>query len=123
MITGFEEITQPLTEYEQNTLLPKFIESFTKKIGKDKAVTNKTICEKLSAAGDRITDARVRKIINYIRNNNLVPGLIATSAGYYVSTDPTEVKAYIDSLTGRASAIAHVRDNMQKYFYHLQNTK
>lgn len=115
MLTGFEDITQPLTEYEQDVLLPVFVEGFMNKFGRSNAVTNKQIVERLKRKDYKVSDVRVRKIINHIRANGLINGLIATSDGYYISTDPDEIKRYIDSLEGRISAINQIRDTMIGY--------
>lgn len=113
MITGFENITHDLTEYEKG-LVPVFAMGFKSKVGKENAVTNKQIVEKLSSKY-KITDARVRKIINYIRNKNIIPGLVASSDGYYVTNDPEELKRYISSLDQREAAIREVKIGMLNY--------
>lgn len=112
MLEGFENITYDLTEKEKE-LIPVFIRGFKNKIGKDKAVTSFQIIERLK--GHDLSGPRVRKIINYIRNNYLLPGLIATSDGYYISRDPAEVKNYINSLVHREKAIQNIRLKMEEY--------
>ena len=86
MIKGFENETAPLSDYEQS-LLPLFIQGFTTKLGKKNAITNKQICSRMKAIGHDVNDTRIRKIINHIRNNNLVSVLLASSKGYWVSKD------------------------------------
>lgn len=108
MINGFDKQTEPLTEYELNVLVPVIAKGLSKKVGKDMAVTNKFIVSRLRS-GYKISEARVRKIINYIRTKDIVPCLIATSDGYYVSEDESELKDYEDSLIGRENAIREVR--------------
>jgi hypothetical protein len=53
----------------------------------------------------KLTEPRLRKIVNYIRTNSLLP-LIATSSGYYVSNDRMEIINQIESLEQRANSIA-----------------
>lgn len=115
MLTLFEEQTTPLSDYEL-TLVQGFVKSFLNKKGADNAITNKQIVEAYKNKGININDARVRKIINYIRNNNLVMGLMASSKGYYVTTDKDEIKQYIDSLIGRAKAISCIAEKMKDYY-------
>ena len=115
MITGFEELTEPLTETEQNVYLPPIMAGLQVKVGRGNAVTNKDIVRGLKKnCGINISEARVRKIINHIRNNDLVPCLIATSKGYYVAETQEEVDDYIDSLKGRLDAIAAVAQSMSR---------
>lgn len=106
MITGFEEQTKPLTDQEREVFLPPIIKGLRVKVGKEKAVTNRDIVRGLKANCDiKIGEARVRKMINYIRNNDIIPCLIATSKGYYIAEAKDEMLDYIDSLYGRVEAI------------------
>ena len=106
MITGFEEQTEPLTDQEREVFLPPIIKGLRVKVGKEKAVANKDIVRGLKANCDiKIGEARVRKMINYIRNNDIIPCLIATSKGYYIAETKDEMLDYIDSLYGRVEAI------------------
>jgi hypothetical protein len=115
MLPGFAEHTEPLTDKEK-LIVPLFIKGFAKHYGRQRAITNKQIIEALQNTNElKLNEATVRKIINHIRKENLVPGLIAGSDGYYVSTDATEVENYIKSLTGRANEIKRIADCMKMY--------
>lgn len=114
MIKKFEDETQPLTEYEEKTLVPVFIRGLITKVGKDNAITNSQIVKAMKGANYKVSDTRVRKIINHIRINGLVNGLIATSGGYYIATSEKELQEYEESLLGRESAIRAVRLSMAK---------
>lgn len=113
MIRFFEQQTAPLTEYEKDVLLPLMVKGLSHKVGKDNAVTNDVICEKLTDKGYQIGPARVRKLINYIRLNSLINCLMATSYGYYITKEEKEMKEYIKSLEGRIAAIQAVKDIME----------
>ena len=120
MIKGFEDETAPLSDYEQS-LVPLFIQGFASKVGKKHAITNKEICKKMKSVGHDINDTRVRKIINYIRNNNLVSVLLASSKGYWVSKDKKEIKDWIDSMEGRISSMAVVKNAVKQQLVHLDS--
>lgn len=109
MIKGFDQQTQPLSEYEENTLLPVILQGLKTKQGKKNAVTNRTIVMRLSIAGYKIDEARCRKLINHIRTTGILPGLIATSGGYFLAENETELLDYEESLLGRENAIKEVR--------------
>ena len=47
----------------------------------------------------------MRKVINHIRNNDLIPCLLASSKGYWIASSEAEVLAYEESLLGREEAI------------------
>lgn len=115
MIQGFSEQTEPLTEYEEQTLLPQLVRGLQLKVGKAMSVTNKAIIDGMNRnLGLKITDARVRKLINHIRVHDLVPCLIATSSGYYIAESEAELREYEESLLGRESAIRQVRLSIQR---------
>ena len=102
MIKGFDQQTQPLSEYEENVLLPVILQGLN-------AVTNRTIVMRLSVAGYKIDEARCRKLINHIRTTDILPGLIATSGGYFLAENEAELLDYEESLLGRENAIKEVR--------------
>lgn len=114
MISGFIDETQPLTDYEKEVLLPIMIQGLIGKQGKNLAVKNWWICKCLKEKGYKITEARVRKLINHIRINGMVIGLIATSDGYYIADSIDEVRSYISSLKGREEAIKAVRISLER---------
>ena len=108
MISGFEIETAPLSEYEEQHLLPAIRSILCAHVGPMAAITNKKIVALLSPT-HKVNDTRVRKVINHIRNHDLIPCLLATSDGYFVATDEAEVTAYEESLLGREMAIKAVR--------------
>lgn len=105
MITNFENITFELNEIERD-LVPIFVRALERKIGKENAITNSEIIKGIQKAYSiKLTGARVRKIIQYIRITGKVERLIASSKGYYVSNDKQELNDYIESLMQRAEQI------------------
>ena len=109
MIKGFSNETSPLNDYELRVLLPVILAGLKDKQGKRNAVTNGYIIGRLKQQGYRIDAPRLRKVINHIRTNDLIPGLIATSEGYFLAEDEQELMDYEDSLRGREGAIKAVR--------------
>ena len=114
MINGFQVQTEPLTDYERNTLLPVICRGLVTKVGEKMAITNTAITKAMRGAGYQLTEARLRKIINHIRTKGMVKWLIATSKGYYIATSVDEMRQYIESLRGREDAIRAVRESMEK---------
>ena len=113
MLTGFEIETAPLTKQEEGVLMPLLVKGLITKIGKDNAITNKEIRTRLKERGVVISDARIRKIINFIRVNQLIKNLISTSKGYYIATTKEEVAEYIKSLEQREAAIRQLRKSFK----------
>lgn len=114
MINGFTTQTEPLTEYERDTLLPVIVRGLINKVGEAKAITNAAITRAMKSAGYQLTEARLRKIINHIRTTGMIRWLIATSKGYYIATSRQEMEDYIVSLRGREDAIRAVRESMER---------
>jgi len=108
MLKGFERETHELTADEMEKVTP-IIKGLQNKVGKDKAVTSTKICEAMDLSGPRL-----RKIINHIRNYNLVPALCGSSQGYYVAKDMKELEDYLISLKQRISAQITVLHSLEK---------
>ena len=106
--------TRKITNYEQKVLLPILLKGLKTKKGKKNAVTNKEIVYGLQSHGFRICETDVRALINHIRTNDLVVGLIATSTGYYITNNEQDFLNYEDSLLGRETAIRDVRYSIQR---------
>jgi hypothetical protein len=84
--------------------VPGFINGLKTKIGKSNAISNKSIREAYLEKGIKISDARVRKIINFIRIKGLVKMLCASSFGYYVASNDQEFKEYLKGLEERINS-------------------
>ncbi len=109
MLKGFDEHTAPLTDEERYRLVPAVVNILKAAKGRRRAVTNNDIATILRDEGRKPSSARIRKLINHIRNNDLIIGLIATSNGYYIASCEEELIEYEDSLRGREEAIKAVR--------------
>lgn len=119
MITNFEEITEDITEAEKS-LVPFFVKGFATKTKENPIKAPEIVkllnefLKKQGIDAPKITPERLRKIVNYIRVNSLLP-LIATSKGYYVSEDQDEIIKQIQSLKERAAAIVGAANGLMKF--------
>lgn len=114
MLEGFTQETAPLNCYESETVLPELVKLLRTKYGKYNAVTNGYIIASLKSTittsrNKKIGEARVRKLINHIRTNDLIPGLMATSEGYFIASSAAELAEYEESLKSREDAIRAAR--------------
>ena len=106
MIYGFKEQTEPLTDYEKNILLPLIVAGLKTKIGKANAITNPKMIQALKSHGyDKISEPRIRKIINYIRIQGLIINLIASNKGYWIEEDINERRKYVQGVKQRAESM------------------
>lgn len=121
MIINFEKQTHELTEYEQRTVMPQVIKGLSKRIGKENAITNKMMVQKLRDHGYKVNEPRIRKIIHEIRITGAVECLMATSSGYYISYNWDELNQYTQSLCQRADSIYHIAKQMDYQMRHNKN--
>ena len=120
MITNFENITYDLTD-DEKLLLP-LVSGFLERIKSDKPVKEAAICDafndwlptKRPDIKVKLTGARLRKMINRLRNTGTLP-VIGTSKGYYVSYDKEELRKQIESLKQRADSINAAADGLMKF--------
>lgn len=113
MIDGFEDITYDLTS-EEMALVPIILGGLKRRTTSDEAIYGKEICQKMTEAGYKMSEPRLRKIVNYIRSNGLAP-VIATSKGYYVSNHSGELGNQIASLEQRRNAIQQAINGLMKF--------
>jgi hypothetical protein len=111
MLKGFEEYTGPLNDYERTTVMPRVASILAFCVGPEKAATNKDLRENLLATYNlKVSDPRVRAIINEIRTSDVVPYLVASSKGYYIATSVEEVEDYARTPDSRIREMTRVRD-------------
>lgn len=124
MLNGFESHTAPLKDNDIEVLVPLFVKSFKKRIGKDNAASSTEIIKAFREKYNvELTDTKVRQVVNHIRNNALLPGLVASSRGYYVTNSEHEVRRYLQSLDSRINEIIKVRDGMRAYLKSITHRK
>lgn len=118
MIKGFEKQTEELNE-EEIKLIPILINGFKKHSEKNPIKSDKIVLamnEHLKTTNFKLkmTDARLRKCVNYIRSNAFLP-IIATSNGYYTSFDKVVIEQQMESLRQRANSILNCVVGLEKF--------
>tara|TARA_R110002153_G_C13219143_1_gene488645 strand:+ start:573 stop:992 length:420 start_codon:yes stop_codon:yes gene_type:complete len=114
MIALFEDITYELTNYEIETIVPIVVKGLKNKVGKENAITNRVICEKLKSAQYKISEVRLRKVIHHIRIKQLIVGLCCNSKGYYVTNSFKELGRYVESLSQRIKSQQAIHRSMKR---------
>lgn len=95
MLRGYENITYEITDAEKE-IVPVLIKGLINRTGKNNAVNSSKIEKSLNLSG-----VRLRKLIGYIRTNDLIFGLCSTSRGYFVASNIDELESCIISLKQR----------------------
>lgn len=114
MIKGFEHITGPLSQDEKDLAI-LIVSNFKKNyVGKEKAISGKVIVQRMQKNGFEISEPRLRKIMNYIRQNSLAP-ILANSRGYWYSNNYFEIKEQVKSLRDRSKAIESAAEGLINY--------
>jgi hypothetical protein len=117
-VTNFEEFTHELTS-EEMEILPIVVHGF-RNYKKTNPIKSELIVirlnEYLLVRGYKIkmTGVRLRKIVNYIRTNGIIP-LIATSNGYFTSDCKETIQEQIKSLQERANSIERCAAGLRKF--------
>jgi hypothetical protein len=118
MITGFEEHTSELTA-EEMEILNIVIHGF-RQYKKNNPIKSELIVTRMNQYLQyngykiKMTGPRLRKMVNYIRSNGLIP-LIATSHGYFTSDCKQTILEQITSLQERANSIENAVQGLKKF--------
>ncbi len=116
LIKGFEYITRKISEKEYKAL--EFLTSHlraTLKPGEENAVTNNKMQKVLKRAGFKVSSARVRQLIHFIRAFGIIEPLISTSKGYFLARSIEQLEKYIESLEQRIRSIQEIVDKLGAY--------
>ena len=114
MLKGFEQHTSKMTEAEiqlAHQLIPAF-----KKRNSNNPILASEICRLVNEKMNldfKLSEVRLRRIINYYRINSILP-VLSNKNGYYVSENVNEIEECIDSLTQRAIAILDTTFGLEK---------
>jgi hypothetical protein len=116
MVINFEEITHELTPDEEFKIVPIIVNRFKSTQGKEKIVTNKKMIEGIhKMCGFKTSEPRIRKMIQFIRDKNLLNDLeiLATSQGYYSTDDNNEIVTWIKSMRNKINAMTKTADEVE----------
>lgn len=113
MVSGFEDQTHELSDYELNTLVPRMVAGFRSRVGAKKAITSTKAIKQMKESGLKVDPARFRKVVNYIRTKGLVSNLVATGKGYHIAESEFESRRFLESLKQRIQSITLVHDAME----------
>ena len=117
-VTNFEEFTHELTN-EEMEILPIVVHGF-RNYKKENPIKAQLIVDRMNeyllARGfkTRMSQPRLRKMVNYIRTNGLLP-LIATSNGYFTTDCKETIQDQIKSLQERANSIKRCASGLEKF--------
>ena len=125
MSKNYSLLQDDLSEFEKSCV-PVIVKGLQGKIGKDKAVSNPYIISKMDSLGfEGLTQPRIRKIVNYIRNNDLLLLLCANSKGYFLPQNLTELDEYLETMEKRIKSqlktFDKLKEQRQKYLDHMNS--
>lgn len=119
MIAGFDSITSQLDEYEKSTVLPRIVSGLSLLRQSGKTLSSTRIIERLYKEGITLSGPRLRKIINHIRINHLIRGIVADDKGYWVANKPEQILEYLDGLDSRIEAITAMRNALYEDYQEM----
>lgn len=113
MITFFEEITVEISA-EEKELAEIILRQLKKRYNnKLESITGGEIVSRMKQKGFEISQPRLRKCINYLRQ--LSEPIIGTSNGYYYCENREDLIKQVISLEERAGAIMAAAHGIRKY--------
>lgn len=119
MIAGFDSITSQLDDYEIRTVLPRIVSGLSLLKQSGKTLSSTRIIERLYKEGITLSGARLRKVINHIRINHIIRGIVADDKGYWVALKPEQILEYLDSLDSRIEAITAMRNALYEDYQEM----
>ena len=111
-LTLFDNITEKLTDYEKQQLVPLLL-SVLQDTHENRRITAKKICEWFMLAGVMgMSETRVRKMVNYIRQMNLCSPAVLIGASNHRFTDriPELQRAFDDAVAWILSMTSPLHD-------------
>lgn len=113
-LTLFTNITEELTTLEKEMLVPLLLDTLSVTHTGNR-FKGKNICGWFKASGYDVSEARLRKMINYIRVTNKAwpKVLIGAGNGYFLTSVLSVVDEQIESLEGRIDSMKAVVDSMK----------
>lgn len=109
-----------LNDFERGTLLPLVVAILRQAGGR--RLTSYMIADAIRKEGHACDSMRVRRIVNHIRVNAIIPCLAAGSNGYFVASNEAEISETINSLEGRVEAIQEVINALKEQRYIKYNS-
>ena len=114
MKNNLKKESQGFSNYDLNVLLPILKKGLATKKGKANAVNGKQIIEGLRSHGLKINNRSLVGLINYIRTNDLIVGLMSSSNGYYTTNSEREFIGYEHRLFSREASLKKVRLSIER---------
>jgi protein tyrosine phosphatase len=123
-LTLFTNITEELTDLEKNTLVPMLLDTL-KMTDEKHRVKGRHFSNWFHACRFEVSEARIRKMVNYIRVTNAAKPkvLIGASTGYFLTDDVRVVDEQIESLNGRVDSMQAVIDSLKSQRENLKHSK
>lgn len=122
MLNGFERTTAELNSYEKKIIVPLIVNKLLQHKGKKSAIKNKELIAYCYANGIRLLEPRTRKMVEYIRKQRLIDGLIAKQFGYFIAEDPEDILSWVATMESRRNAMDCSIDAAMKVYDKLTIT-
>ena len=113
-LTLFTNITEQLTALEKNKLVPLLLDILSASHDKN-TMKGRWISSWFKKVGYDVSEARIRKMVNYIRVTNAAKPfvLIGASNGYFLTDNIEVVDEQIQSLEGRIDSMKSAIDSIK----------
>lgn len=107
--------TSRMNDFERDVLVPLVCDLLTKANGRP--LPSKVIAQSIRKIGHHTDTRSVRRVINHIRREGLVPCVASSIKGFFVASNDREITETIYSLEGRVDAIQEVINALKEQRY------
>ena len=91
-----------ITEYMIDRIVPVLVREMPNHVGRGHALTEKAICRDLNRwSAEKIDGFQLREMMRYCTHAGLIRRLVADGAAYYVATNDSEFRQYIERVEAR----------------------
>lgn len=107
-ITGFEDITHELTEFELESLVPFLMEVLQDHRGKGNPINSAKFQNLIYKRFQKsVAKPRIRKVVEYLRHSDSIEFVCAGRFGYYIPVSADEVKQWLETMRQKRNAISN----------------
>ena len=107
--------TYKMNDFERDVLVPLVCDLLTKANGRP--LPSKVIAEAIRKIGHQADTRSVRRVINHIRREGLVPCVASSPKGFFVANNVTEITECIYTLESLADSIQEVIEALKSQRY------
>lgn len=106
-----------INDYERDVLVPLVCDLLMLAGGLGFPLSSMRIAESIRRQGHPASTRQVRRAINYIRVNDIIPCVASSPKGFFVASNEIEISECISTLEALADSIQEVIEALRRQMY------